>query len=165
MTWQQGHVEPWWNDSFKDLDYRYYPLNNTHDLVRWINEGYAHLTLNGGLYNMSRPMPDYADNFIALFPWQDICIAFYRMNTCDALPLHTDSYKSYRQMFGVEAEQMHRAIVFLENWKSGHYFEIDNTPLMPWKAGDWICWNNEVPHYAGNFGVEPRYTMQITGHT
>jgi hypothetical protein len=67
-------------------------------------------------------------------------------------------------MFGVEAEQMYRGIVFLEDWKSGHYFEIDGRPLMPWRAGDWVYWNNAVPHYAGNFGTEPRYTMQITGH-
>lgn len=164
MTWQQGHVDPWWDQRFKDLDYQYYALTNTHDLERWINEGYANLTLNGGLYSLPRPMPHYSDNFIDLFPWQDIGIAFYRMNTCDALPLHTDSYKSYRQMFGVAAEQMYRAIVFLEDWKSGHYFEIDNTPIMPYKAGDWVSWNNKVPHYAGNFGIEPRFTMQITGH-
>lgn len=164
MKWLQGHVDPWWDDSFKDLDYQYYPLKNTHDLVRWINEGYAHLTLNGALYNMSRTMPDYAKKFFDLFPWQDIGIAFYRMDTCEALPLHTDSYISYRKMFGVEAEQMYRGIVFLEDWKSGHYFEIDGRPLMPWKAGDWVYWNNDVPHYAGNFGTEPRYTMQITGH-
>lgn len=23
--------------------------------------------------------------------------------------------------------------------------------------------NSYVPHFAGNFGIEPRYTMQITG--
>jgi hypothetical protein len=165
MIWKQGHIEPWWDDSFKKLDYQYYPLKNTHDLVRWINEGYAHLTLNGGLYNMPRPMPDYANGFFTLFPWQDIGIGFYKMATCDALPMHTDNYTSYRRMFDVSAEQMYRAIVFLENWKSGHYFEIDGCPLMPWKAGDWVYWNDSVPHFAGNFGTQPRYTLQITGHT
>lgn len=164
MTWQKGHIDPWWGDDHKHLDYQYYPLKNTHDLVRWINQGYHHLRLNGGLYNMQRKMPESAQGFFTLFPWQDIGIAFYKMETCDALPLHTDNYTSYRQMFGVTAEQMRRAIVFLEDWKSGHYFEIDAQPLMPWQAGDWVYWNNDVPHYAGNFGIEPRYTMQITGH-
>ena len=164
MKWQTGHVDPWWDQSFKNLDYHYYPLKNTDDLVRWINEGYHHLNLNGGLYNMARNMPDYAKGFLTLFPWYDIGLAFYKMSTCDALPLHTDSYISYRKMFGVKPEQMYRAIVFLEDWKSGHYFEIDGRPLLAWHAGDWVYWNNDVPHYAGNFGVAPRYTMQITGH-
>jgi hypothetical protein len=26
-----------------------------------------------------------------------------------------------------------------------------------------VMWNYDVPHFAGNFGMEPRYTMQITG--
>lgn len=164
MTWQKGHVDPWWEEDFKQLDYQYYPLKNTHDLICWINQGYQHLRLNGGLYSMPRKMPDWAQNFYTLFAWQDVGIAFYKMETCDALPLHTDSYISYRKMFGVTAEQMFRAIVFLEDWKSGHYFEIDSQPLMPWRAGDWVYWHNDVPHYAGNFGTQPRYTLQITGH-
>jgi kynureninase len=53
--------------------------------------------------------------------------------------------------------------VFLEDWKSGHYFEIDNVAHLNWRKGDYVLWNNDVPHFAGNFGIEPRYTMQITG--
>jgi len=162
--WMRGHVEPWWDKQFKELDYQYYPLKNTHDLIRWIGEGYSHLNLNGGLYNTPRPMPEYADGFYNLFPWKDIGIAFYKMNTCDVLPLHVDVYTSYRQMFRISADKVYRSIVFLDDWKSGHYFEIDGHPLIPWRAGDWVYWNNDVPHFAGNFGTEPRYTMQITGH-
>jgi hypothetical protein len=41
--------------------------------------------------------------------------------------------------------------------------EIDGKPCLEWKRGDYVCWNFDVPHYAANFGVDPRYTMQITG--
>ena len=34
---------------------------------------------------------------------------------------------------------------------------------MNWRKGDYVCWNYDVPHYAGNFGLDPKYTMQITG--
>jgi len=163
-NWKTGHVDPWWDNSFKYLNYSYRPLKNTHDLVRWINEGYGHLNLNGELYSMPAVMPEYADRFFTLFEWQDVTIAFYRMNTCDALPMHSDSYTSYAKRYNVAVEKVFRAIVFLEDWDSGHYFEIDGELLMPWKAGDWVYWNNNVSHFAGNFGVNARYTMQITGH-
>lgn len=163
-NWTTGHVDPWWDSSFKDLDYQYYPLKNTHDLVRWINEGYGHLTLNGQLYSMPNKMPEFAAGFFNLFPWQNISIAFYKMNTCNALPMHSDSYISYTKRHRVESKNVRRAIVFLEEWKSGHYFEIDDCILMPWQAGDYVYWQHNVPHFAGNFGIEPRYTMQITGH-
>ena len=162
--WETKHIDPWWDLSFKNLNYQYYPLKNTHDLVRWINEGYHHLNLNGELYSMPNPMPELANKFFMLFPWKNVSIAFYKMNTCDALPMHSDSYTSYTKRFGVESIDVCRAVVFLENWCSGHYFEIDGKPLMPWKAGDYVHWNHDVPHFAGNFGVQPRYTVQITGH-
>jgi hypothetical protein len=159
-----GHITPWWDDSFKDLNYLYYPLKNTDDLDRWNGEGYKSLKLNGGLYNMSQPMPDYADPFFTLFNWTNVGIAFYRQNTCEALPLHQDSYTSYRKMFDIEDPGViWRCIVFLEDWKSGHYFEIAGAAHMNWRRGDYVYWNYDVPHYAGNFGLESKYTMQITG--
>jgi hypothetical protein len=51
----------------------------------------------------------------------------------------------------------------MEDWKSGHYFEIDGKPLVQWKRGDYAIWNYDVPHMAFNMGIEPRYTIQITG--
>jgi hypothetical protein len=159
-----GKLIPWWDDSFKTLDYEYYPLTNTHDLERWLSEGYSGLNLNGELYSMKKPMPDYAQPFFKLFDWENVGISFYRMNTLDALPLHQDSYISYRKMFDItDPGVIWRGIVFLEDWKSGHYFEIDGKAHLNWQAGDYVFWNYDVPHYAANFGLEPRYTMQITG--
>jgi hypothetical protein len=41
--------------------------------------------------------------------------------------------------------------------------EVAGKPIVDWQRGDFVMWNYDVPHYAGNFGIEPRYTMQITG--
>jgi ectoine hydroxylase-related dioxygenase (phytanoyl-CoA dioxygenase family) len=56
-----------------------------------------------------------------------------------------------------------RAVIFLEDWKSGHYFEIDEVPIVNWKKGDYILWKNDTSHMAANLGKENRYTMQVTG--
>ena len=159
-----GHVRPWWPDDYKKLNYIYYPLTNVNDEQRWKSQGYHRLTLNGGLYSMKQSMPEYSYPFFSLFDWQNVGVAFYRMDTLCALPLHQDSYNSYKKMFDIQDPSViWRCIVFLEDWKSGHYFEIDGSAHMNWRAGDYVMWNNDVPHYAGNFGLEPRYTMQITG--
>jgi hypothetical protein len=164
MKYKFGHVEPWWDDSFKSLDYIYTPLTNTDDLIRWINEGYRGLNLNGAIYDMKQEIPDYGKPFLTLFDWEHVGITFFRMVTCEALPLHSDAYNSYRKMFNIEdPNTIWRCVVFLDDWKSGHYFEIDGTPYLNWKKGDYVMWNYNVPHFAGNFGTEPRYTMQITG--
>lgn len=162
--WTTGHIDPWWDDSFKTLDYKYRPLPNIHDEVRWIDEGYKNVVLNGAIYDMKNEMSDWTKPFFKLFGWENIGISFYRMNTLNMLPVHIDLYPKYRQLFNIQdLNIVNRAIVFLDNWKSGHYFEIDNVPFVNWRRGDFVTWNNDVPHFAGNFGLEPRYTLQITG--
>jgi hypothetical protein len=164
MTYKIGQIDPWWDDSFKDLPYAYYPIKNTWDQKRWLEEGYTGVTLNGALYAIPNPMPDYAEPFLNLFDWQNVGIGFFRMNTLEMFPVHQDHYVSYQQKFNItDPSTIWRCIVFLEDWKSGHYMELDGKPIVDWQRGDYVMWNYNVPHYAGNFGVDPRYTMQITG--
>ena len=35
---------------------------------------------------------------------------------------------------------------------------------LGWQAGDTVEWTYDLPHMAANIGLEPRYTLQITGH-
>lgn len=168
LKWFRGHISPWWNEDFKSLPYQYTTIKNTWDAERWKKQGYHGVTYGGSHYNtaeMRNNVPEYAKPFLTLFDWENVGLVFYKMDTCQTLPEHQDAYTTYVEKFNVSVTCIWRAIVFLEDWKSGHYFEIDNQILMPWKAGDWVAWNNNVPHHAGNYGVESRYTMQITGHT
>ena len=160
----RGHVEPWWNDDFKTLDYIYTPLNNPSHYDKWISQGYNGVTLNGGSYDQPRPMPDYAEPFFQLFNWESTTISFFRMLTLEILPKHSDQYLRYREVFNiVEPASIWRAIVFLEDWRSGHWFEVGDEPIVPWQRGDYVVWNFDTEHAAGNFGTSPRYTCQITG--
>ena len=52
----------------------------------------------------------------------------------------------------------------MEDWKSGHYFEVEGNPFIEWKSGDYISWVGNTEHFAANIGIEYRYTLQITGH-
>ena len=72
MSYEFGHIDPWWDDSFKQLEYIYTPLTNNDDLVRWINEGYRGMNLNGGLYDMKQPTPEYGKPFLTLFDWDNV---------------------------------------------------------------------------------------------
>ena len=88
------------------------------------------------------------------------------MNTGTVLPAHSDLYKKYIEVFNLQGLEhtIRRAIVLLEDWKSGHCLEIMGQPITDWKAGTVIEWSYDTPHMAANIGLEPRYTLQITGH-
>ena len=98
--------------------------------------------------------------------WKDIGTSYYRMNTGTILPTHSDLYLRYVDVFKLQGQEqkIRRAIVFLEDWRSGHYFEGNGRPTVNWRAGDVIEWAYDAPHMAANLGLDPRYTLQITGH-
>lgn len=161
--WQQGHVDPWWDDSFKNYPYTYSPIKNTWDEQRWKEQGYSNITLNGANYDPSLDS-EISKPFLQIMPWQNQGLRFFRMNTLEMFPLHKDHYLRYQEVFELkDSTQVNRCVVFLEDWKSGHYFEIDGYPIVRWHAGDWVSWQDDVEHFAGNIGTESRYTIQITG--
>jgi hypothetical protein len=98
--------------------------------------------------------------------WKDIGLSFYRMTTGTVLPVHSDLYRRYIELFALAGQEtsIRRALVLLEDWKSGHYLEADNKPVVDWKAGQVVEWQYDTPHAAANLGLEDRYTLQITGH-
>ena len=164
----QGHVDPWWNEDFKQLSYEYKPLKNVNDVERWKSEGYHNVTLNGGIVDMKvlkDNMPDYAKPFMTMFDWEHVGIAFYKMKLLDLQPLHQDHYIAYKKIINYQGDgsDIWRAVIFLEDWKSGHYIEVEGCPILNWNKGDWVQWRYDTPHMAANLGIEDRYTVQITG--
>ena len=80
------------------------------------------------------------------------------------LPNHKDTYIRYKELFNCSLNNVERAIIFLEDWQSGHYFEIENTPIIEWNMGDYVWWKGNAEHMAANVGATKRYTLHLTGH-
>lgn len=156
-----------WDDEFKRLEYINEPFNDTVNLELWQSQGYTN-TFTGDMCDMRSTQPTWNQRFIDIYSdmgWKDIGTSYYRMLTGTVLPTHQDTYKKYIELFGLVGQEhrIRRAIVFLEDWKSGHYFEGVGEPLTRWCAGTVIEWPYDTPHMAANLGLEPRYTLQITG--
>lgn len=162
------HITKFWDDEFKQLDYIREPFNDTDSLARWTTLGYTG-PFTGAMCDMRSQQPSWNQRFIDYFEargWKDIGTSYYRMDTNTILPVHGDLYKRYVELFNLQEKEhwIYRAIVFLEDWKSGHYLELDNEPITNWRAGDAVVWRYDTPHMAANIGLEARYTLQITGH-
>jgi hypothetical protein len=165
---QIANIECFWDDEYKQLDYSVESFNNPLDTERWLKAGYR-CNFVGAMCDMRQTQPSWNDKFIRYFEelrWRDIGTSYYRMDTCTILPQHQDTYKRYVELFKLEGQEhrIRRAIVFLENWQSGHYLELKGVPVTGWKKGFTVMWANDAPHMAANIGLTPRYTLQITGH-
>lgn len=162
------NIEPFWGDAYKHLDYTTESFNNPNDVSRWLELGFSD-KFTGAMCDMRKPQPVWNNAIIAKFEargWRDVCTSYYRMDPGTILPLHSDTYKRYVELFNLQMYHNHirRAIVFLEDWDSGHYLEVAGDPITKWSAGDVVVWEYDIPHLAANMGTTPRYTLQLTGH-
>lgn len=157
-----------WDDEYKSLTYSHEEFNDKESLRKWKKLGYS-TKITGAMCDMSHPQTSWNDKFIKIFNelgWKDVGTSYYRMATGTVLPVHRDLYLKYISLFNLHdrPQSIRRAIVFLEDWKSGHYIELNGEPIVNWQAGQVIEWEYDTPHSAANLGLEDRYTLQITGH-
>jgi hypothetical protein len=161
------HIPKFWDDNFKQLDYVNEQFNDIENTQRWLAQGYAN-RFTGDMCDMRSPQPVWNQQFVNIYRelgWKDIGTSYYRMSTGTILPTHSDLYLRYVDLFNLQGQEhrIRRSIVFLEDWKPGHYAEYNSTAKTDWSAGDVVEWCFDAPHMAANLGLEPRYTLQITG--
>lgn len=163
MIWSKGHIERVWNDDFKSFPYIKQPITEV-EIQNWHSQGYDYIkSFSGSMYDNRNPMPDWVRQLDNRFGLSDQVYCFYKMKTLEIMPTHKDYYVRYRELFGVESKNVYRVLLMLEDWKPGHYFEIDGCGQVNWHAGDYFIWNFDCAHAASNIGIEDRYTLQITG--
>ena len=162
------NLEVFWDDEFKRLDYVTEPFNDPVSVNTWLSQGYQSKIV-GAMCDMRQKQPSWNHRFVKHFEsmgWKDIGTSYYRMSTGTVMPVHSDLYKKYIERFELQGQEetVCRALVLLEDWKSGHYLEAMGVPYVGWKAGQVVEWTYDTPHMAANIGLEDRYTLQITGH-
>ena len=162
--WKRGHIGRFWDlKGFKQFDYVRQPIT-AEEVAEWESQGYDHVkSFTGQMYDNRNPMPEWVHNFKGLFhTYKNITFTFYKMSTLEIMPEHSDHYNTYIKMFDAKSENIHRILVMLEDWKPGHYLEIDGVGITNWIAGDYFIWKNDCKHAAANIGIEDRYSLQIT---
>jgi hypothetical protein len=157
-----------WNEEYKTLDYIQEPFNDSEDVAQWLRQGYQ-AKICGDLCDMRSQQPSWNHRFVEHFEslgWKDVGTAYYRMTSGTVMPVHQDRYVKYIDLFDLKGKEhtIRRALVLLEDWCSGHYLEVMGRPYVDWTAGTTVEWIYDIPHMAANIGLEPRYTLQITGH-
>lgn len=150
-------------EEFLNYTYEKQPLTNSDELNNWRAQGYTHNSFLGSMYSGKNPMPNWVNSVAEEIGLKKCGFVFYRMDQLDIMPPHVDHFDTYCKVFNVDRDLVHRAIVFVQDWKPGHYFEYDGIGLVNWDKGDYVLYSTDTPHAASNIGIEPRYTLQITG--
>ena len=150
-------------------------LGKISNVGTFVDEGYTWVLSNGTPetdyykvhntihYHHFSPNISWVDEF-AKKHFSKFSITIIKQMPGMVIPSHVDKYYYFKRQHQVPDDvKICRANVFLEDWKSGHYFEAGETPIVKWKAGDYCILDDSVWHRSGNFGDEPKYTAQVTG--
>lgn len=163
MRWDYTKLTPVWED-YRDLDYTNEPFNDPVSVEKWRRQGYTQTRFTGDMYDMRRLEPAWMPILRDTLPLAQFSWSIYRMSPGTSLPRHSDTYSRFRQIHDLPSNAViRRYVFFMEDWASGHYFEIDDEAIVGWQAGQGVYWHDDVPHIAANVGETDRYTLQITG--
>ena len=151
MRTHTGSVKPLWTD--QEIESIAYEVEDISELEKQPHrdEGYTHHQFSGDIYRCITQKPPWAETIAQQIGLTNCGFTFYRMKQLDIRPMHVDH------------KDVCRAVVFLQDWKPGHYLDLDHKGYVNWKAGDYVLWRSTVPHSASNIGIDYRYTLQITG--
>jgi hypothetical protein len=120
--------------------------------------------LLGEMYNDKMDENKHDLGFLNKFGWKHFAWAFYKLLPGKWLPPHVDHFENYTKHYNIKDKtKIKRSIVFLEDWRPGHVFCLENRIILNWRAGDYYTWRHDASHWGGNFGDEARYTLQLTG--
>lgn len=150
-------------------------MENHLDLPQFEDKGFTWNVEIGrqnetGLFNSSNTKHfQHWDHYEPALPYANKHFKTFTMSMIKQLPgqlipNHHDGYHHFRDNHpGTHLDDVVRHMVFLEDWKPGHYFELEFKPIIEWKAGDMIVLNHQRVHCSANVGKDPKYTLQITG--
>ncbi len=160
---ERGHLGTLWDDDYKFLPYVKQPVAD-YEMQTWVSQGYDHVkSFTGKMYDNRNPMPEWISRISDAFGLFKQSYTFYKMSTLEIMPPHSDHFRTYAKLNNVNPSDVYRVVLMLEDWKPGHYFELNGIGYTNWKAGDWFKWKGSTPHAAANIGIEDRYTLQVTG--
>lgn len=98
---------------------------------------------------------------------QVITVSSIRQDPGNVVPYHRDVFFKIRQMYPDNQRRCVRANIFLEDSRLGHMlqFTLDgqHRAVTEWQANTGFMFDQTVLHLSCNAGLEPKYTLQISG--
>jgi len=96
-----------------------------------------------------------------------ITVSSIRQDPGNVVPYHRDVFYKIRQQHPARTDRCVRANIFLEHSRLGHMlqFTLDDRhhAVTEWQANTGYMFDSTVLHLSCNAGLEPKYTLQISG--
>lgn len=96
-----------------------------------------------------------------------VSISSIRQDPGNTIPYHRDMFHKIRNSYPERKDKCVRANIFLQDSRLGHMmqFTVDDQhqAVTEWRANTGFMFDNTILHLSCNAGMEPKYTLQISG--
>lgn len=75
--------------------------------------------------------------------------------------IHVDKFHKLKEKYN--GENPVRANIFLSKWEYGQLVQTPSNSYHNWKVGNYTIWDETVQHFAINFSLFDKYTLQFSG--
>jgi hypothetical protein len=157
LVYQDGEMDRWGeggkllDESFqKNKDWGYLPSNT----MSWKT------TCKKPQLHMS-----WENRISSQLPFEPDCVVTPTLMTPgNVMPWHQDGFYYFKNNTSSELFQyVIRCLIFLKDWETGHYLQVEDSVIHHWKAGDVLFWHPDRWHVVANVGYTNRWTCNITG--
>jgi hypothetical protein len=159
------HITPAWNiKEFQELEYFQDWPRDIELIDGFVAAGHPRECITAHHRHETNCLPDCC-NYIAqhFTSFDNVALSIILLKPGNYLPIHQDSYDSYRRAFDARDRSIFRAIVMLENCYLGQIIQVGDRACGNWRAGDVFSWYDSRPHATYNFSKHNRYAVQVTG--
>jgi len=105
----------------------------------------------------------WEQDIIQQLPLDHAVATVTRQRCGQVLPWHQDRFYMLRKRHPDDTRPVWRFLLFLEDWKIGHFLQAGDSVIHHWQRGDCIVWQPDTWHLSGNIGCETKWTCNITG--
>lgn len=96
-----------------------------------------------------------------------VSISSIRQDPGNVIPYHRDMFHKIRQLHPERKDKCVRTNIFLEDSRLGHMLQFTlndrHHAVTEWQANTGYLFDSSVLHLSCNAGMEPKYTLQISG--
>ena len=122
-----------------------------HKYAKYADAGYEQCHIRFKVSQCTRPP--------ACELWKNPAFLLIRQEPGHMLPIHVDELEPYKTHHDVQ--EFWQNLIFLEDWKCGQVFGVEDSVIVDWKKGDAICWRGMTEHYLVNASLTHIDLLQV----
>jgi hypothetical protein len=151
------HIDNFWSEALSSYEF---PQRVSLDQRNYFHPNYKDSS-NDLLQGFDDELPSVCQQFYTALNITQGSMSWTCIRPGNTIPTHSDNFYKLRLKYNVDVSQCVRYLIFLEDWKLGHFVEFQECIITKWKSGDVWRFDVNSMHCAANASNSNFYSCQV----